>query len=307
MNAVLDYSLARPPIQQIKAYGFAGAVRYTGVNRNDGAVIDGDEWRALRSAGLDVALVMEYTADFLRTTGYSGGYNLAKADQARTRAIGIPDGLTYAACDFDITRGGPPTSAGALADCAAALETMRGMADAYGGWQYVAPYGSKWWCEWACAHSPMTRSWPTQAWSWVTGYGFQPALNGVLWQYASWPQGVPVIGGCDFNLVRAADWGQRRPVPIPPVTPPITPVGGFTLRTIDLNRKWDGNAPQLRTLRGLLCAWEIKVGGKLITPDNASGADTRAALNTFKQKAGLPANLVCDTPTWNILLGFVKA
>lgn len=307
MNAVLDYSVARPAPAVVRGAGYAGAVRYTGDYRYDGAIVTGDEWHSLKAAGLDVALVMEYDAAWL-LRGYSTGHQLALAARAKERAMGIPDGLTYAAADFDITRGGPPVSAGALADCAAALDTMRGMADAYGGWQFVAPYGSKWFCEWVCAHSPMTRSWPTQAWSWVSGFGFEPAVNGVLWQYASWPQGIPIIGGCDFNLMRAADWGQRRAAPIPPVTPPIPPPGGnVILKTIDLNRQWDGNAAPLRTLRGLLSAWEITVDGKVISPDDASGDHTRRALNTFKQKAGLPVNDICDTATWNVLLGFVKA
>lgn len=310
MTGVLDFSLARPAPSYVKQLGFSGVVRYTGDYRYDGAVITGPEYAGLKAAGLDVALVMEYDAAWL-LRGYAVGHQLATAARAKERAAGIPDGLTYAAADFDITRGGPPVSAGALADCARALDTMHGMAVAYGGWQYVGPYGSRWFCDWACAHSPMQISWPTQAWSWVPGQGFLPAANGGIWQFAAWPQGVPMVGGCDFNLQRAANWGQRLAKPVPPIpspTPPTPPTPGGTVafRTLDLTRSLDFASAPLRTLRGLLCAWEIKVDGILITPDDSNSDRTRRGLVEFKQRAGLPANQVADQRTFETLTMFVR-
>lgn len=308
MPGVVDYSAARPNPQSLKQLGFAGVVRYgCRTYRPDTATLTAGEYQALKAAGLDVAMVIEFSADWL-LEGYAAGKQIATVARAEERAMGMPDGLSFAACDFDITLGGPPVSAQAVGNCQRALDTLHGMADGYGGWQYVAPYGSRWFCDWATQHSPMTRSWPTQAWSWVNGQGFQPSANGVLWQYASWPSGVPYVDGCDFNLVRAADWGQRRPAPIPPITPPIpAPGGDMAFKTLDLTKQYDFASAPIRTLRGLLSAWEIRVDGVLISPDDNNSDRTRKGVVQFKQKAGLPANMIVDSRTWNILLGFVKA
>lgn len=86
------------------------------------------------------------------------------------------------------------------------------------------------------------------------------------------------------------------PVPIPTPTP-----GGdlmATFEVIDLNKAWNFTAPALRTIRGLLEAWGIKVDGKLITPDDSSSDRMRRAVAQFQTAMGLKADLVVGPSTY---------
>jgi hypothetical protein len=203
MSWLPDYSFARPGAATIQAAGGVGAMRYTGsldpqsvAYRADGAVITADEVADFNAHSLPYGLVLEYEATWI-LRGYQSGHDLAAAARAYEASIGIPAGVTYAACDFDIQ---PPQYAQALA-------TMQGMADAYGGWQYVRPYGSKAFCEWVQANSPARGSWSTYAWSFNPQQGrFEHAADARLWQYNFWP--IAPVQGCDFNEV-LGDWGPR--------------------------------------------------------------------------------------------------
>lgn len=208
---VADYSAARPGGVTLRNAGAIGAMRYTGAGRYDGVIITAAEYQELVNAGLAVGLVMEYSANWIKG-GYNSGYNLAAAARPLERGMGIPDGVTYAACDYDIQP----------YEYATALSTMQGMADAYGGWGYVGAYGSRAWCEWVGANSPCTHFWSADAWS-----QYIPAANSDLHQHANWPAGVPYISGCDHNQVRG-DWGPRTS----PMEADLTPEEHNYLKTI---------------------------------------------------------------------------
>lgn len=199
---VCDYSEARPGAQTLINAGCVGVMRYS-MPRFDGAAITPAEVADFDAHGLAYGLVMEFSANWT-SGGYNAGNSNAKAARIAEDNMGIPRGVTYAAVDWDVTLGGPPQSAQALANCQAVLACCHGMADAYGGWEYVGIYGSKWICEWIAANSPITHLWSTDAWS-----NYVPANGASLHQHAVWPAGVPVVGGCDHNLILNADWGAR--------------------------------------------------------------------------------------------------
>lgn len=203
MTAILDYSVARPDLAAVGRLGYAGVIRYgCRTYRPDNVTLTADEYQAIVAAGLALGIVIEFTADWLQE-GYNTGYKVGLASRAEERAMGMPDGVTYLAADYDITLGGPPSSAAALGNCQRALDTMHGCADAWGGWQYVGAYGSRFFCEWVAANSPVTELWSTDAWS-----QYIPAKGAALMQHAGWPAGVPLVDGCDYNSVLGA-WAPR--------------------------------------------------------------------------------------------------
>jgi hypothetical protein len=190
---VADCSAAHPSVAQFRAAGAVGVIRYMDPGRNDGTEITAAEIADYHANNFPYGLVMEYGADWLEG-GYPVGHAKALQALADEAALGIPKGVTYGACDFDIQ----PSQYGPALDC------LHGMADAYGGWQYVGVYGSKSFCEWVGgAGSPIKHFWSTDAWS-----NYTPAANAVLHQHAQWPAGVPVVDGCDHNLI-LGDWGPR--------------------------------------------------------------------------------------------------
>lgn len=203
MTAVLDYSAARPDLAAVRRLGYEGVIRYgCRTYRPDNVTLTADEYRTIVAAGLAIGIVIEFSADWLQE-GYRTGYQVALASRAEERAMGMPDGVTYLAADYDITLGGPPASPAAVGNCQRALDTMHGCADAWGGWQYVGGYGSRFFCEWLAANSPITELWSTDAWS-----NYIPAKGAALMQHAGWPAGVPLVDGCDYNSVLGA-WAPR--------------------------------------------------------------------------------------------------
>lgn len=71
-----------------------------------------------------------------------------------------------------------------------------------------------------------------------------------------------------------------------------------SFKTINLNQKHDFNEPALRTVRGLLCAWGVKVDGKLITPDDANSDRMRRGVKQFQHAMGLAADDVIGQATY---------
>lgn len=189
---VADYSMARPGAAALQAAGAVGVIRYLCPGRLDGVNITADEIADFDAHALPYGIVVEYAASWI-LGGYQSGLSTAQASLPMEAVLGIPRGVTFAAVDFDI----------APAQFGTALETLRGMADGYGGWQYVGVYGSKGFCEWVGANSQITRFWSTDAWS-----NYTPAANAALHQHAQWPAGTPVVQGCDHNLI-LGDWAPR--------------------------------------------------------------------------------------------------
>lgn len=196
---VVDYSLARPGAAVLKAAGASGVMRYIAPGRSDGAQITAPEIEAFTQAGLPYGLVMEYGAQWL-LDGYSQGVQYAQQAIAEEASLGISRGVTYMAADFGIQ----PSQYGQ------ALDTLHGLSDGYGGWQYVGVYGRKAFCEWVGANTPIVCFWSTDAWS--AGI---PAANACLHQKAVWPAGVPIIDGCDYNLV-LGNWAPRNGADLTP-------------------------------------------------------------------------------------------
>lgn len=275
MSWVADYSVARPGGATLKAAGASGVVRYIGPYRNDGAIITGDEYRDLVGHGLQVGLVMEYSAQYLMN-GYAWCKQMADGSRQQEAAMGIPIGTTYGASDWDVTLGGPPQSPQALDNCKRSLDGLHGMADGLGGWQYVRPYGSKYFCEWVGANAPVTASWSTQAWS-----NYVPATNAALYQYAGWPAGVPFVSGCDYNAVRG-NWAPRNGQTPGPSPDP----GGDDIMAawtdMDLTKPLDMNHHMVHNYQAMLGA-----RGAWIAPRQTDHGVFKGALGWFQQAAGL--------------------
>ena len=100
MTILLDYSSARPSIQQMHAAGAAGALRYL-CHGNGAKRLTSQEAHALRGAGLWIGVVFEDTADRARQ-----GVAVGKADAifaaAQAAQIGIPPTCPiFFAVDYD--------------------------------------------------------------------------------------------------------------------------------------------------------------------------------------------------------------
>jgi hypothetical protein len=100
----LDYAWGRPSPKKIRAAGYTFAVRYLSYDKT-GKNLSASEAKALRAAGVDVAVVWEQGAyDALSGSGL--GVTHAKAAKSQAAACGSPAGRPiYFAVDFDATPG----------------------------------------------------------------------------------------------------------------------------------------------------------------------------------------------------------
>lgn len=71
-----------------------------------------------------------------------------------------------------------------------------------------------------------------------------------------------------------------------------------SFKTVDLNQKHDFNEPAIRTIRGLLCAWNVTVDGHLVTPNDSNSDRTRRGVKQFQQAMGLKADEVVGQQTY---------
>lgn len=97
---VLDYSSARPTIQQIKTSGASGVARYL-TRSTSSKRLSAVEVRSLLAAGLGIVLVFEDTADRAKQ-GRAAGVADAHEATAQAKALGCPAGVPiFYAVDFD--------------------------------------------------------------------------------------------------------------------------------------------------------------------------------------------------------------
>lgn len=189
MAEVLDYSSGWPDPRVVRQAGYGGVVRYIGTPGR-GKNLTPQEARALRVAGVPVALVYEDTAGWM-LAGSRAGVAAARAVELDAARCGVELRCCYLACDQDVVTRAQMANVMACLDGAG---TVWGLAvtGVYGGLAVVdaALQG----------HHAMW-GWQTVAWS----RGEVSALAH-LYQHA----GYVSVGGvqCDRNSVLRDDWGQ---------------------------------------------------------------------------------------------------
>jgi hypothetical protein len=185
----------------------AGLIRYACGGRSD-VNITAAEVADLRAHGVSVGIVLEHQADWLLSMDSVPSRVLASREV--TRSVGLPDGVTYMAADWDCTNGGPVVPGGLGERNLRSILTSLQRAATVIGPDNVGFYGSKFAIDWLLIHAPWLRwYWQTEAWS--QGERSQHAC---LYQRA---QSVSVAGVVvDVDEVWKPQWGQRaHPQPKP--------------------------------------------------------------------------------------------
>lgn len=248
-DVVLDIAWDRPTVDQIRATGAVGVVRYFSADVTKNWTLQ--EFRDYTAAGLMVASVWETTAG-RALADYTAGQADARAADAQRAADGFPaDMPIHFAVDTD-------TDWAHVAPYFAGVANVltRDRVGVYGGLQVI---------EGAAAAGYPFR-WQTAAWS-----GGQVSPHATLYQ-----AGTALGGQADTNHVMAQDWGQY---PRPEVDMPLTPD--------DINAIWahplvDAMDNKPRPASAYL-AWMDKIHQGQSDQINAVKADVDAL------KAALPA------------------
>lgn len=192
---LLDYSAGKPGAGNIKAAGFAGAIRYVGLpgyTKNT----DRAEFLDFQLHGLEMGFVFEWHADDWRG-GYDAGMRYYRQARDHVDALGgDPESTIYMAVDQDVVT---------PVEFQAAVNYIAGAIDAADGVETrVGTYGEHDVVRVVRARFPNTKSWQCRAWS-GTPARLYPGRH--LYQHV----GLTVVGGiqCDFNDVLTDDWGQH--------------------------------------------------------------------------------------------------
>lgn len=188
MSLWLDYSFARPYIQQMKADGVAGVLRYLAPDdaNNGGKILRPDERDSLLSAGFDIALNWEWYAG-RALDGYAAGVQDGNAAAAQAAALGYPANKEiYFSHDTSTFN-------------QSVLDYFRGAKDALGSRYQSGGYGSFYAIQQLHAAGLITRGWQTTAWSngnrdpWAVIY-----QDGKQWYN----------GAADEDIITSADIGS---------------------------------------------------------------------------------------------------
>jgi len=148
-----DYSQRTADAHALRKAGMTFAMRY--LSHDDGKNLHQEEARLLSSAGIDVGVVWETTAN-RALSGHAGGVQDAHQAAAQAKACGMPDGRPiYFAVDFDANDQQKP----AIADY------LRGAASVLGGVDRVGVYGGYWVVKYCFEHGVVKYGWQTLAWS----------------------------------------------------------------------------------------------------------------------------------------------
>lgn len=226
---ILDYSLARPTVAQLKAHNVTAVGRYLGWDGVPGYSSIGknltfSEARMLLNAGIGIFLAFEYAADAPK-----GGDTQGAADGAlaavQLRGLGAPPGVgVYFACDWDVPDYAPalpdiPANArrklGPVAHYFDAVHIARNTARLSGVTYQVGGYGGYWVIKRLFDAGLIELGWQARAWS-----GTPPHIDprAVLYQDAN-PPPIPFTD-TDIRLHAATrpDFGQwpRPAAPKPP-------------------------------------------------------------------------------------------
>ena len=216
MSKGLDYSWARPNLDDVKSAGFDFVARYLSPI-GSGKEISLPEAQQIRSHGLGLALVFE-SYQFRPKEGRAAGVQDGATALANARAVGFPDDRPiYFAVDWDTTPG----------DQVVIDEYLKGCAESI-GLSRVGVYGSFYVVERCATNGTATWFWQTYAWS-----GGQVSSHTHFLQYLN---GQTVGGGAvDFNESKREDfgaWGMGVSAPALLTTPapsPQTTSGTYTV------------------------------------------------------------------------------
>jgi hypothetical protein len=220
MGIIIDYSLARPTIAQLKAASVESVGRYLGWDGVDGRPNTGknlskSELDELHAAGISVFLAFEYTAT-AALNGASQGKQDGQLAGQQIGALGLPPDMgVYFAVDFDTADYAPSlpnTPANAVAKLGPIADYFRAI-NALKPRFAVGVYGGYWVVKRLLDAKLATLSWQTIAWS---GGNEDSRIN--LFQTVN----APPIPGIDINehIAKTPSWGQ---FPIPTVTKPPAP------------------------------------------------------------------------------------
>lgn len=192
MALVLDWSFATLTPAQVKATGAIGAVRYVG-DFTSSKVIDKPEYDALLAAGLQVALVCEFSA-LSWQQGFDTGKSFGVAARLHANDLGFPkERPIYVAVDSDVQ----PSQLNV------ALEHVRGFSLGAGGF----PQGVYGTCY--LINECLIRNYISVGWQSMSRGFFG---NGTICSNAAVVQNPPPGSVFDKNTVLKDDWGQ---VPAP--------------------------------------------------------------------------------------------
>ncbi|HYV35072.1 MAG TPA: glycoside hydrolase domain-containing protein [Gemmataceae bacterium] len=186
----VDYSVDRPSPSALKAAGYDFVVRYVSPAGN-AKNITPSEAQALQSAGIDIILVFESTANRM-LDGFAAGVADANTAVTVATAAGAPQGFfCYFACDFDASQ----------SDQAPINAYLDGAASALGSVSRVGFYGGYGPVKNVLDAGKATKGWQTAAWS----GGIRDSRIS-LFQHAG---AVSIAGGsCDIDDGYASDLGQ---------------------------------------------------------------------------------------------------
>jgi len=213
MSDVADYSYAHGRITgaMVAAAPFVGVMRYLSYEPTKD--ISPAEWDDLKAHGVALGLVWETTANAVQR-GAAGGDADARAALAKiaSEAPGY-NGAIYFAIDYDAPEGDQPTINAYFAAAAAVIGHAR-----------TGVYAGYWPLKRVIDAGLVAYAWQTLAWS---GGNIDPRV--CLYQDGRTGfQDAAGNAGCDYNQVRAPDWGQHKgdaaPAPAPEPTQTVTPL-----------------------------------------------------------------------------------
>jgi len=194
MSTVLDWSFVNLTPAQVKQAGAIGAIRYVG-DFTSSKVIDKPEYDALLAAGLEVALVCEFSAlDWQK--GYNTGKVFGVAARSHARQLGFPDERPiYVAVDSDVSQAELPT----------ALEHVRGFRDGNGTGLPQGVYGTCFLIGEALIRGYISVGWQSMSTGFFGNSGVCPHAAA-----RQLPPSQQPSSAFDVNTVLKPDWGQVR-------------------------------------------------------------------------------------------------
>lgn len=231
----IDYSFGNGlTARQMQAAGVKTVCRYLDYLPN-GKVINVAEATNLLTAGLEIVLVFESTAERMRAGFAAGDADAHEADR-QVKALGMPGIPVYFACDFNATPG----------DQTAINRYLDGVAGVI-GIKRTGIYGGYWPCMRAWQAHKVTYVWQTYAWSGENVPGNPHDLGGVtrhLFQYSNGRKLGPAE--VDYDRKRMTDAGQW-PRPKVSAQPPPAPRGAAQRRIADGTQSLNQVAAQRHT------------------------------------------------------------
>lgn len=313
---IVDYSLARPTIAELRAVGATGVIRYTGWDgqpgfQNTHKNLTVPELAELRAAGLNVGLTFEYAADAAGNGAPQGTADAGLADVqiGLLGMINVTDKVgDFYAVDYDVPDfapklpGGPASARAKLGPVAEYFDAAKAVAVDH----EVCAYGGYWAVSRLLDAGIVRKAWQTLAWSDGTtvpaGATHTVVINGRLWDTRAVLRqtGQTVLGGgldVDVLEVQGAspDWGQwPRPGIKPPPPPPPPATVSVTVTDPVLKEGASGHA--VRRAQGLCLA-----AGHNVAVDGVFGGVTLAAVRAVQANAHISVDGIVGHDTWAAL------